>query len=105
MAGPRIIDKDLGWAEFFKTIREIKDARIKVGVLDSSGGAEKEPGSDITLAQLAGVLEFGTEDGRIPSRSVVRSTFDEEREKLVRMGADLIGQVLDRKMSLDRALG
>jgi len=97
-----VVDYDLGWIEFFKRIHEIKTARVKVGVLASE---EASVGGAITVGELAAVHEFGTRDGRIPSRSFLRSTFDEQREMLVELGKKLMGAVLDGKMKTERALG
>lgn len=98
--------KDLGWIEWFKRAREIRDRRVRVGVLaDTEKGGMHEEGGELTLAEIAGVLEFGTEDGRIPERSVVRSTFDEKREELAKLGEQLMGAVLDGKLDTAKALG
>lgn len=101
----KVVAKDHGFAEFFKRMREARDAKIKVGVLaDTSQGAETE-GGDLTVAEIAVVNEFGTEDKRVPERSFLRSTFEEKREDLVKLGAHLFGLVIAGKMKLDRALG
>ena len=94
--------KDKGWVEFFRRAREIKDKRVRVGVLSDAAHGD---GETITLAELAAVHEFGTKDGRIPERSFLRSTFDDKREEMVRAGEKLMGAVLDGKMDVDRALG
>lgn len=102
----KLVDKDLGWAEFFRRAKEIRDARVRVGVLgDTEQGGMHEKGSPLTVAEVAAVNEFGTEDGHVPARSFLRSTFDEQREKLAGMGEKLIGAVLDGRMDTDQALG
>jgi len=122
--GAKLVDKDLGFREWFKRAKELKDARVHVGVLqDGKGGAEAVKGSksnidtgearvtlhqasgSITLAELAAILEYGTEDGRIPSRPAFQMTFDEERERLVELGKKLIESFLKGRTSLDKALG
>ena len=108
MSRPKVEVKvrDTGWVAFFKNLKDMRDRRVRVGVLsDTDKGGLHVPGGELTLAELAGVLEFGTEDGRIPERSVVRSTFDEKREELAKLGSNLMGQVLDGKMDTARALG
>jgi hypothetical protein len=103
---PRIIDRDLGWIDLFKLVREIRHAHVKVGVIaESESTSPPEKAGALTVAEIAVVNEFGTEDGRIPARSFVRASFDEQREKLVELGANLMKQVIDRKLTLDRALG
>lgn len=98
--------KDTGWKEFFRRASEIKNGRVRVGILsDSEKGGMHVEGSDLTVAEIAAVNEFGTEDGHIPERSFLRSTFDEQREQMVEDGKKLMGQVLDGKMPVARALG
>lgn len=98
--------KDKGWLEFFKNVHEIRNARVRVGVLaDTDKGGLHVEGGDLTVAEIAAVQEFGTEDDRVPERSFVRSTFDEKREELTKLGSDLMGEVLDGKMKVPRALG
>lgn len=101
-----VIDRDLGWRALFKRVREIRDSRVKVGVLaDTDEGATRSEDGDLTVAEYAGVNEFGTEDGRIPARSFLRSTFDEMRGELVKLGGELIEMVLDGKLVVRAALG
>lgn len=102
----KIVKKDTGWIELFERAYEIaKGGKVKVGFLDEGPGAETHPGSKLTVAQIASILEFGTEDGHIPARSVVRSTFDAKHEMLTELSGKLIGQILDGRMNVDRALG
>lgn len=92
MSASKVIDKDKGWAAYFKNMARMKDARVKVGVLeDGSGGGE---GGKLTVASIAAIHEFGTEDGHIPERSFVRSTFDEQRERLRGIGKQLATRIL-----------
>jgi hypothetical protein len=105
LAKNEVVVKDHGWNDFFKRIKEMKDAKIRVGVLGDAKGGEREPGSGLTVAEIAVVNEFGTEDGHIPARSFLRSTFDAQREHLADLGKELMGKVLDGHMTIDRALG
>ncbi len=113
----KLEDKDKGLLKAFKTALEIKYARVKVGVLASSpqGGAPVSgPGGvegaasgqarGITVAQLASILEFGTEDGHIPPRPALGSTFDRMHGELVEMGKKLIKAALDGKITVSKGL-
>jgi hypothetical protein len=102
----KIEDRDHGWKDMLKAVQAARgDRYAKVGVLaDSEKGGLHEDGSDLTVAEIAAVLEFGTEDGHIPERSFVRSTFDEEREELTAKAREIIVAVLFGKMKIDQGL-
>ena len=66
---------DNGWDKFKKTLRQLGDMEVVVGV----------PGaidfSTPTVAAIGTIHEFGSADGTIPSRSFLRSTFDINKAK------------------------
>jgi hypothetical protein len=102
----RVIDKDHGWREMMRRAEQIKHARVKVGVLSDEGqGGLHVPGSDLTVAEIAVVNEYGTQDKVVPARPFLRPTFDEQVEGLASMGKKLIRAVLDGKMDVEQALG
>lgn len=72
-------DRDLGFTEFFARI-ERRGVQLRVGVLGDK--AEKDH-DGITMGDLAAVHEFGTR--RVPQRSYLRGTFDENRKKYQRL--------------------
>lgn len=80
-----------------------RDSYAKVGLLGSE--ADERPDGDLTQAEIGAVHEFGSEDGKIPQRSWIGSTFDKQRDELLRMARELIGYVVDGKTSIEKALG
>lgn len=100
----KVVDKDTGWAALFKRAAEIRHAAVKVGVLADGKGGEYEPGVALTVAQIAGVVHYGTADGHIPPRPFLTMAFDEQREELAAMGKAFMPEVIEGKMPLDRAL-
>jgi phage gpG-like protein len=70
-------DKDKGWSELSKRLKEFKKAVIKVGV-QSNAGLNKDGTS---IVEYATYNEFGTihEGGNIPERSFIRSTADKNK--------------------------
>lgn len=104
--GASLTDRDTGWEKFFANARAIGNgAHVKVGVLDEGLGAEQEEGSNLTVAEIAAIQEFGTQDGRIPERSFIRSTFDEQRSSLLNLSREFVGQIYDGRMGVEQALG
>lgn len=106
MSESKVHDVDHGWRGFFAAVVAARgDRYAKVGVLaDTDQGGLHEEGSDLTVAEIAAVLEFGTEDGHIPERSAIRAAFDENRERIHTMVADLLVQILFGKITRDQAL-
>lgn len=98
---------DRGWDRIKKLVdaEAEKDSYVKVGYLDDGGKGSETRGDDLTNAELGAVMEFGTEDKVIPARPHVRPTFDAKRDELARDARTLIGQILDGKMTVKRALG
>lgn len=98
--------KDHGFVEFFERVAEIKGKKVKVGWLadDGKAGALHEPGGHLTVAEIAATLEFGTQDGHIPARPALQSTFDEKFPELVELGKQLMTGVLLGKITVDKSL-
>lgn len=104
MSKCELVDRDLGWAAYFRSVSKMKSAYAKVGVLDDGKGAEKYPDGSLSVAEVAAIHEFGTEDGHIPSRSFLRSTFDEKRPELEQTAAVLSARILAGKSTIEDAL-
>lgn len=99
----KLEDHDRGWAAMFRAAKEVKERKVKVGVLAEGKGAETEDQSGLTVAEIAALLHFGTD--KIKKRPYLQMAFDQQREELVRMGEKLIGLVLLGKVPIDKALG
>lgn len=59
---------------------------------------------DDEVAVIAAVHEFGSDDGTIPERSYLRSTFDEQRDALLAALEESVGQAIDGKVDLEKGL-
>src|SRR5882724_2875998 len=104
----KLVDRDKGWKRFFKLADALhrQGKKVKVGILaDSEKGAETEEGGDLTVAEIAAIMEYGTREPHTPARSFVRSTFDEKREELAKLAGTLIVKVLAGDLSAEQALG
>jgi len=110
MAKARVVDRDRGWAAMVARAEAMAGgAYVKVGILGDKGGGLHErdaggKGKPLTVAEIGAVNEFGTEDGHVPERSFLRSTFDRLHPELTADAAKLLPQVLDGKLSVETAL-
>lgn len=111
--GARLVDKDMGWQAILTKAAQLSmGAYVKVGILsdDERGGLHKtDPltgqAQDLTVAEIAVVNEYGTEDGTIPARPAHRMTFDQQRDTIARTAAKLLGRVVfDRTITVEDAL-
>jgi hypothetical protein len=96
---------DRGWAALRDAVRayKAKDPHVKVGFLDDGGKGSADHGG-LTTAELAAVMEFGTEDGRIPARSFVGSTFEANKARYVDDLGVLLVKVLEGTFTLQKVL-
>jgi hypothetical protein len=105
-------DVDHGYREFFERMtRPGAGASVKVGVLGDPhrGGLHKtDPdtgaSSPLTVAEIALVNEFGTEDGKIPARAAHRQTFDRRVGEIDRESVAAVEAILDGKITAADAL-
>jgi hypothetical protein len=102
-----IIDKDHGYKALAKIVKGFKGYTVAVGVLESSEKRPKEEGKKepLTNVKLAGVHEFGREDGSIPARSWNRAWVDENRQLVLRWKLRLAKQVVKGIITERQALG
>lgn len=69
-----VIDNRSAWDRILRELKELRRTVVTVGVHDD---ASARPGDDLTNPQLAAIHEFGA--GRIPERSFLRATIDQDR--------------------------
>jgi len=66
-----------GNVDLDRVLREIRGLNVSVGI----HRGEVDPESGTTVAMIGAVNEYGSEDGHVPERSFMRSTFKEEIKK------------------------
>ena len=90
-------DIDLGFKELGRALK--RDGFVEVGYFANK---EKHPESQTDLAQIAIQNEFGT--STIPERSFMRSSVDENNDKIMKYAAEERLRVADGKQSFDKFL-
>lgn len=71
-----------GGKKLLKQFKVLKNKpHVRVGILqeDFDDPKEGDPEREFTLGEIAVVNEFGSKDSRVPERSYIRSTFDDEK--------------------------
>lgn len=93
-------DKDLGLQKILKEMQALGSKRVKVGIQNDAGAHQ---GSDMSVAALAYINEYGTRDGNIPARPAHTNAFDDNRAKLSALTDRLVKGVTEGKLSADQA--
>lgn len=100
----QIIRETADGKRFRRLVQQLRpEPHVKEGYPIESSETDADH-DGVTNLLIAAVHEFGTDDGRIPQRSHIRSYFDEERKKIERFAASKAGQVLDGRITLRQAL-
>jgi len=77
----RTTDKDLGRKALLIHLSQARHAYADVGLFEGEG----HEGTELSLAEIGAVHEFGTRDGRIPERSWLRRNHDEHHVRYAKM--------------------
>jgi hypothetical protein len=72
---------------------------VAVGVLQ-----DEKVGPNFSMVDLAIVHEYGSKDGRIDSRSFIRSTCDAKRGDHIKLASQLQDKIIDGKLNVKKAL-
>lgn len=94
----RVIDR--GYKRIISNLNLIDKSRIETGFF--KGG--KVPDSDLTMAGIASVNEFGSRDKKIPERSFMRTSFDGNKVLYKKVAKQEMSAVLEGKRSVPMAM-
>jgi phage gpG-like protein len=72
---------------------------VAVGILQ-----DEKRDDGFSMVDLAIVHEYGSKDGRIPQRSFIRSTCDENRQEHAKVMSQLKQKYIDGKLTMNQAL-
>jgi hypothetical protein len=93
-------DIDRGWKKIRAQLLKAGGAFTKVGVQE---GERRDDGTD--LVTVAAVNEFGAPKKKIPERSFIRSTTDEQRPKVERIKQRILEKLVARTSNIRIELG
>lgn len=94
------------WDELRAKAKKLDRMYVKVGILQSKGGEQTHPDSDMSLIEIMATHEFGSSDDRIPERRPLRKTFNdgEGPRRLADVITKLAKQIITGGMDPVRAL-
>lgn len=100
--------RDLGIAKLREALRRIQQTEITIGWQGPSGAAPhpdaKASGRfDGTVAAVAAVNHYGTEDGRIPARPALDETFNRHRHEIIVKARRIVADVVDGRIAPEAA--
>lgn len=105
----KIRDKDRGWSRFRGAVQRAVKMQRRVVVIGFVEGEQHE-GSDLSVAEIAAIHEYGaeieTDKGTIviPARSMLRATFEENRAENVKKLRTLALATLEGRIDVEKAL-
>jgi hypothetical protein len=104
VAKSKTIVRDFGYRRFMQLADDVSKGVVTVGV---HGGDYTDPngGGTTSLAMVASVNEFGSKDGRVPERSFLRSTTDEQLPALRALRDQVVGKIVLGQMTPRKGLG
>lgn len=96
----KVQDIDKGYAAIMRSLLKLNGCKIKTGVQGEDvavrrGKKGKISRTDTPLAVIAAIHEYGL--GGMPQRSFLRSTYDENKEKIVGRASFIIRSVMDNQ--------
>ena len=100
MSKVKIVDKDKGYKALVKRVYGMGKPTVSVGILEAEG-AQEAAGSNITIAELAAIHEFGL---GVPERSFLRAWFDQNEDRARSFVTELLKAVVKGKYSKEQAL-
>lgn len=103
MAGSRSDTR--AWDALVKKVGDLANQKVKVGILAANGGGDREPGSEMTLVEIAATHEFGSPAAGIPERSFLRDALAEFGEQARSTQARLARAIIADEMTIEQALG
>lgn len=91
-----VVERGPGFRELERALARIRRQEVVAGVLGEDADEVTDDG-EATLIKVASVNEFGSDDGRIPERSYIRSTAEDNAEEWERMQTNVLKAVAEGK--------
>lgn len=105
-------DRDKGWNKLKGEVKKAGASYTEIGYPADAKESKKKykkkykgQKKQMTTLEVAIIQEFGTSDGRVPSRSFIRSYFDKDNERISKLGKNLYSNVISGETSTKIALG
>lgn len=91
---------------FKRLIKDLEQSKkkVRVGIFADKGGSATYEGSDVTIAEVAAIHEYGSPRANIPQRSFLRSTVNGNKGEIAKLMKRIGKGVFKNKLTLDQGL-
>lgn len=89
--------------EYENQIKQFKNSVVKIGLPEKTGG-QKHKDSDLTVAQVGAVHEYGVPEKNIPKRSFLREPMINAQKDINKLIKLKFSAVAENRLSVNRAL-
>lgn len=96
-----VTDKDKGWNDIKRNMRQMNGSYVKVGLQSGSVHKGRE-GHLSDLVAIGAIHEYGTKN--VPERSFMRTTFDEQKPQLTLLKKRLVSSITSRRINTEQGL-
>lgn len=102
----RTVVRDLGFTKLRERLVSLGKPYVTIGVhQEDRERTDEDGGSSPSMALVASVHEFGTEDGRVPERSYIRSTMDGRRGEIADIMQKIEAKVAEGALTAEQGVG
>lgn len=105
MAGNSFRANTGAWDALVNAIDDLADKEVQIGVFQEGKGAQSVPDTDLTIADLAAIHEYGSRDGHVPARSFLRSTMVHQQDLVASLSAKVARGIANGKITAEQGLG
>ena len=79
------VNANINYKGLKNLVKELsKQYTVKVGLLANHGGSDDIEGTDMDLAGLGALMEYGSESGKIPARSFLQMPIELKSEEILK---------------------
>jgi hypothetical protein len=99
----RVTVKDHGLAKLRADLEDLRRLTIRAGI-QGADASSRHPRGDLSVGEVAALMEYGSDDGRIPARPFLRHTSESTATKMREALRGAVSDVVDGRAETADAL-